>query len=121
MRRRAGGKAHGEARIIGDEDLAPEGAKAGAHIEIERAGIVEGAGVQPQARDRCLPRAGDGVMHQEAPGAAPDELGREGETGELAVLRYAKIKLAEPHVVRAAGKRVDLDEWVVEDGLERRV
>ena len=64
--------------------------------------MVEGAGVNPKAADRLSPCALDGIVHQEAPGAPPNETWHDAEECQLAHALYPKIQLEQSFIAAAA-------------------
>src|SRR5882672_9741579 len=95
-----------EARIVLDLDLPPEGAKAKALIEGDRARMIVGAGVQPDPRDRPRPCKLQRAVHQPAAGAAADQFCSDAEKYDLALSRFAKIQLQQAFVAAVMRQRV---------------
>jgi hypothetical protein len=58
------GELSGEARIVMDFDHEAVGFKARAAVEAQRVGMIEVAGVNPEAGDRLLPGFGHRDVHQ---------------------------------------------------------
>src|SRR5262245_55607312 len=81
--------------------------------------MVEGAGVNPKTSDRLSPRALDGMVHQEAPGAPPNETWHDAEECQLAHALYAKIQFQQSFILGAAAQRVDLNLRITNNPLQR--
>src|SRR5262245_14278402 len=107
-----------EAWVVGDLDLALERPEARAKIEVDSAGVVEGARVHPKAVDRLGPRSLNRMLHEKAPGALADQARGYPEVGQLAHSLGAKIKLEQALVPAAADEGVHLNRRVADDGLE---
>src|SRR5262245_52144504 len=80
--------------------------------------MVEGAGVHPKAADRLSPCARDGMVHQEAPGAPPNETRHDAEECQLAHALDPKIQLEQSFISTTAAQRVDLDQRVLNDPFQ---
>src|SRR5689334_2842397 len=107
-----------EARIVGDLDLPPERAKAGALVERQRGRMIEAAGVQPEPLDRPRPRKLERAVHQEAADAGADEFCRDTEHADLAGVRLTEIELEQAFVAVVGDEGVGFDQRVMEPGGE---
>src|SRR5215218_7412955 len=87
-----------EPRIVDHLDLPPERTKARALVEGERGGMIEGAGMQPEPRERLRPRDLLRAVHQPAAGAGADEFFGKPERNDLALSGLAKIHLEQAFI-----------------------
>ena len=87
-----------EPRIVDHFDLPPEWTKARALVEGQRGGVIEGAGVQPDAFDRPRPRELQRAVHQPAAGAGSDQFFGDAEKADFALAGLAKIQFEQAFV-----------------------
>ena len=112
--RRARQGAH-DPRIVGYLNLPPVGRKAGAEIEGKRPGVIERAGMRPDAPDRPRPGVFQRAIHEPAAGAAAKQRRREAEKRNLAVSFYAEIKFQQTCFGSGVRERIDFDGAVMDD------
>src|SRR5829696_2025314 len=77
--------------------------------------MIERAGVDPEAPDRCGPGAGNRLIHEITSCALPDCLLREAEESQLAFSGFAKIELQKPDRLTLVAQDVDLDLRIFQD------
>src|SRR6185369_17041389 len=95
-------------RIDDHLDLPTKRTKAGALVERERGGMIEGAGMQPEPLDRVRPCDVNCAVHQPAAGAGSDEFSGESERNYFALPGFTKIHFEQALVASFMGERVDL-------------
>src|SRR5580692_8467312 len=91
-------------RIVSDFDLSPKRAEARPPIESQRARMIEGAGVHPEARDGLRPRPLQRAVHQKAAGTGADQFRGDAEQGQLALAGGAEIQMQQA-LVPAIGQQ----------------
>src|SRR5580698_8836131 len=82
-----------QAGIGGDFDLSSERHEARADVEGDRARMIQGAGMNPEARDGTLPRKLQRAVHHPARGATADERRSDTEEGQFPFTGYAEVEL----------------------------
>lgn len=111
------GEQAGEAGIGGDFDGAAEGEEAEVLVEGEGVGVVEGAGVEPEAAGREREGVADGEGEEGGAGAAPDERGSDAEEGDFDFGQGAAVDFEESFT-GVVMESEDIDGGVVNDGGE---
>jgi hypothetical protein len=98
--------------LVCDEAVAP--------VEAERGGMIERAGVHPDARHAFAPCQSQRLRHQPVAVAPAREFGDEPEIGEFACSLDAEVEFEHAELdPRAVGGRIDLDPFVIEDPAQR--
>ena len=95
-----------EPGVVGNLDLASIGSEAGADVELDGSGMVEGAGVEPKPADGAGPSEFQSLVHEPASGTLADHFTGEADECDFAFVFGTVVEFEE-----ALGLAVD-DEFV---------